>query len=204
MSKSTTNLSWKEALDLLKTGNQRFQDEELETEKVDSKRRHELSGGQHPFAIILGCADSRVVPEYAFDTGLGELFTIRVAGNTANASTLASIEYAVVNLGVNLVVVLGHEACGAVTAAINGGDMGYNLNHLLSHIVPALAASASKDVNTVVKKNAELAARDIVRRSQLIQGELAGRDVKVIPAFYNLESGKVDFMEVPKGAAPEV
>ncbi|MCO6493209.1 MAG: carbonic anhydrase [Phaeodactylibacter sp.] len=190
-----SNLSWQDALSRLKAGNQRFINDKLNTENVDTGRRQELSAGQHPFAVILGCADSRVVPELVFDTGLGELFTIRVAGNVANSSTLASIEYAAAHLDTNLIVVLGHENCGAVTAAINGGDLGYNLNHLLMHIIPAMNASEDKSVNAVVKKNAELTAREIIRRSPIIQEEATKRELKVVSAYYNLASGKVDFFE---------
>jgi len=94
-----------------------------------------------------------VVPELAFDTGLGELFVVRVAGNVANSSSIASIEYAVAHLGTKLFVVLGHQSCGAVTAAVAGGDNGYNLNHLLSHITPAIAASKEgATVNDVTKQ----------------------------------------------------
>ena len=128
------NLSAEKALAKLKAGNKNFVADKLDGKLQNSSRRGELTGGQNPFAIILSCADSRVVPELAFDSGLGEIFVIRVAGNVANTSSIASIEYAVAHLGVNLIVVLGHESCGAVTAALAGGDNGYNLNHLLSHI----------------------------------------------------------------------
>ena len=150
------NLSWEEALERLKSGNANFVSDSLDGKLQNSSRRTELESGQHPFAIILSCADSRVVPELAFDTGLGEIFVIRVAGNTANTSSIASIEYAVAHLGVNLIVVLGHESCGAVTAVITGGDNGHNLNHLLAHITPAVAASDDPSVNAVVKVNANL------------------------------------------------
>ena len=189
------NVTWQEALKRLKDGNERFTQDLLNTENSDNGRRTELVGGQHPYAIILSCADSRVVPELAFDTGLGELFTIRVAGNVANSSTLASIEYAVAHLGTNLIVVMGHESCGAVTAAINGGDNGYNLNHLLAHIVPAINASEDQSINAIVKKNAAMTASDILSRSPIIQAENDRRELKIISAYYNLGSGKVDFMD---------
>jgi len=110
-----------------------------------------------------------VVPELAFDTGLGELFVVRVAGNVANSSSIASIEYAVAHLGTKLIVVLGHQSCGAVTAAVAGGDNGYNLNHLLSHITPAIAASKEgATVNDVTKKNADLTVGELINRSEII------------------------------------
>ena len=124
----------------LQEGNSRFVADKLDGKLQDSSRRDSLTGGQEPFAIVLSCADSRVVPELAFDSGLGELFVVRVAGNIANTSSIASMEYAVAHLNTQVIVVMGHQACGAVTAAVAGGDNGYNLNHLLSHITPAISA----------------------------------------------------------------
>ncbi|MFT6717315.1 MAG: carbonic anhydrase [Saprospiraceae bacterium] len=178
----------------LKEGNERFVSDGLEGQLQDSSRRTELTGGQAPYAIILSCADSRVVPEHAFDAGLGELFTVRVAGNVANTSSIASIEYAVAHLGSKVIVVMGHQSCGAVTAAIAGGDNGHNLNHLLSHITPAISASESTEVNDVVKKNAELTGQDLINRSDIIGKAVSDGDVKIIPAYYNLDSGVVDFL----------
>jgi carbonic anhydrase len=179
----------------LKEGNERFASNKLEGKLAGSARRDELAGGQAPFAIVLSCADSRVVPELAFDTGLGELFVVRVAGNVANTSSVASIEYAVAHLGSKVIVVMGHQSCGAVTAAIGGGDNGYNLNHLLSHIAPAISASESgAEVNDVVKKNAELTAQDLITRSGIIGDAAKSGSVKIVPAYYNLDSGKVDFL----------
>lgn len=188
-------LSWQEALQRLKTGNENFVNDKLDGKLQDSSRRTQLTGSQHPFAIILSCADSRVVPEFTFDTGLGELFVIRVAGNVANTESLASIEYAVAHLGVNLIVVLGHESCGAVTAAINGGDNGHNLNLLLAHVLPAINAAQSKEVNTVVKQNAILTGRDLVNRSSIVAKAEESGKLKILPGYYNLGSGKVDFLD---------
>ena len=193
MSKNES-VSWQDALTRLKAGNENFVADKLDGKLNDSSRRNELTGSQHPFVIILSCADSRVVPEFAFDTGLGELFVIRVAGNVANNSSLASIEYAVAHLGVKLIVVLGHESCGAVTAAVAGGDNGHNLNHLLAHVAPAIAKSEDKSVNAVVKKNAEMTCEEMVHRSPIIREAVRGGDLKILPAYYNLGSGKVDFL----------
>ncbi len=180
----------------LKEGNQRFVADKMKGELQDQDRRTVLAEGQQPYAIVLSCADSRVVPELAFDTGLGELFVVRVAGNVANTSSIASIEYAVAHLGSSVIVVLGHQNCGAVGAAIGGGDNGHNLNHLLSHITPALAASeAGATVNEVVKKNAALTAKELTTRSAIIQEAVAKGAVQIVPAYYNLDSGKVDFLD---------
>jgi carbonic anhydrase len=188
-------MTHQESLERLMEGNQRFVDNCLEGKMQNGFRRAELTNGQKPYAIILSCADSRVVPELTFDTGLGELFVIRVAGNIANTSSLASIEYAIVNCGVKLIMVLGHESCGAVTTAIQGGDNGYNLNHLLCQIAPAISASSENPtVNEVVKENAKLTALEVLNRSSIVNKFVDFQGVKVVPAYYNLESGKVDFL----------
>ncbi len=184
-----------EVLDRLKAGNERFVIDKLDAKLQDSSRRTSLTGGQEPYAIILSCADSRVVPELAFDSGLGEIFVVRVAGNIANSSSIASIEYAVAHIGSPVIVVLGHESCGAVTAAVGGGDNGYNLNHLLGHITPAISASAEgASVNDVVKMNAEMTAKELVARSAIIKGAVDSGKLTIAPAYYNLGSGKVDFL----------
>ncbi len=184
-----------EIIDRLKAGNERFVEDKLDGKLQDSSRRDELTSGQAPYAIVLSCADSRVVPELAFDTGLGEIFVVRVAGNVANSSSIASIEYAVAHCGSTVIVVLGHQSCGAVTAAIGGGDNGYNINHLLAHITPAIsAAGEGAEVNDVVKKNAQLTVEELKTRSSIIADAVDSGKVKVVPAYYNLDSGKVDFL----------
>ena len=187
------SIAAKEALDKIKTGNEQYvQDKEhVGTEK---KIRESLITGQDPYAIVLSCADSRVVPESIFDANAGELFVLRVAGNIANTSTIASIEYAVAHLGTKLIIVLGHESCGAVTAALAGGDNGYNLNHLCSHIVPAIAASESNEVNDVVRMNAKVTCKDLVGRSEIISNAVNDGGLEIVPAFYNLSNGEVDLL----------
>lgn len=184
-----------EIIDRLKQGNQNFAEDKLDGKLQNSSRREELTTGQQPFAIVLSCADSRVVPELAFDTGLGELFVVRVAGNVANTSSIGSIEYAVAHCGSTLIVVMGHEACGAVTAAVNGGDNGYNINQMLSHITPAInACGKGANIADVVKKNAQLVADDLMNRSNIIKDAVDSGKVKIAPAYYNLGTGKVDFL----------
>lgn len=185
-----------EITDRLKAGNDRFVQDKLDGQLQDSSRRSSLVAGQDPYAIILSCADSRVVPELAFDTGLGEIFVVRVAGNVANSSSIASIEYAVAHIKSPVIVVLGHQSCGAVTAAASGGDNGYNLNHLLSHITPALAKAEDKsDINAIVKSNAILNAEELSNRSSIISSAVSAGNLKIIPAYYNLDSGRVDFLD---------
>lgn len=178
----------------LKEGNARFVADQLEGNLQDEKRRIEVVTGQDPHTVVLSCADSRVVPELAFDAGIGELFVLRVAGNIANTSTIASIEYAVVNLGSKVIVVLGHQSCGAVTAAVKGGDYGYNLNHLLAHMVPALAASGTAtSVNDVVKINADMTVKDLTSRSDILRDAANKGKLMIVPAYYSLEDGSVTF-----------
>lgn len=184
----------KKILKRLECGNKRFMKDELRNQNQDSKQRKKWNKTQEPFAIVLSCADSRVVPELAFDTGLGELFVVRVAGNVANTDSIASIEYAVAVLGCRLIVVLGHEGCGAVGAAMDGQDMGYNLNHLLVNILPAVKAckcGASKD--DVIVENALHAAKELKSRSEIIGDAVRSTRLEIHTGYYHLESGKVDF-----------
>lgn len=182
-----------EALAKLKEGNRNYVND---TETVDTSAsvRSGLVNGQSPYAIVLSCADSRVLPESIFDSNAGELFICRVAGNIANTSTIASIEYAVAHLGTKLIAVLGHQSCGAVTAAMAGGDNGYNLNHLCAHVAPAIAATDSTDVNDVVKMNAKLNAKALAERSSIISGAL-NDGLQIVPAYYSFETGEVTFLD---------
>ena len=186
-------MNWNDALNRLKEGNARFVQDKLDGKLQDSARKESLTGGQSPFAIVLSCADSRVVPELAFDTGLGEIFVVRVAGNVANPSSMASIEYAVAHLGTKLIVVMGHESCGAVAAAIAGGDNGPNLNHLLGFISPVVEANQGADMPVVVNENAKSSAKGLVENSSIISDAVQNNDVKIVSAYYNLNDGKVDF-----------
>lgn len=188
-------MNWNEALIRLKEGNERFVQDKLDGKLQDSVRKNELTGGQSPYAIILSCADSRVVPELAFDTGLGEIFVVRVAGNVANPSSIASIEYAVAHLGTKLIVVMGHESCGAVAAAIAGGDNGPNLNHLLGFISPVVKANEGAEMPVVVEENAKSSAKGLVENSSIISDAVENHGVKIVSAYYNLTEGKVDFIE---------
>jgi carbonic anhydrase len=182
-----------QALEKLKQGNQRNTTGRVEAAGRDAARRRELVSGQRPFAVILGCADSRIVPEIIFDTGIGDLFVIRVAGNIADAATIASIEYAVAHLGTRLVVVLAHESCGAVTAAINEASPDGHLTQLFSLISPAIDPSAAVDVDQTARRNARLTAKRLTDKSDIISESVRNDGVKVIPAFYRLETGQVDF-----------
>lgn len=156
-------------------------------------RQRELVQGQHPHAVILSCSDSRVPPEVVFDQGLGDLFVVRVAGNVAGDHELASVEYAVEHLHCPLVVVLGHQSCGAVTAAVEGGHAPGHLPALLEAIQPAVDKARKVSGNLVenaVDTNVDLAV-DEVRASPVLAGPLAKGELRVVGAVYSLDTGKV-------------
>lgn len=197
-----TKVSSAEALKLLKEGNKRYL-KRTEQHRCHEKRRQTYHYGQNPWAIVLTCADSRVSPELVFDVGIGELFVVRVAGNIANACTIASIEYAVANLGIELIVVLGHENCGAVKAALQGKAATYNLNQLLGHLTPVAdefgekwrsAKSKSKKLELEYKAsedNARNVAKQLKHQSREIL--LPNKKLDIVPAVYQTGSGKVDW-----------
>jgi carbonic anhydrase len=185
-----------QAIRHLSEGNLRYIEDTIETPNINSSQRYEFTKGQSPFAIVLNCADSRVVPEIIFDQGIGDLFVIRVAGNIANPSSIASIEYAVANIGCNLIIVLGHESCGAVGAAIDSypdADNGPNLNHLISFITPAVKENLGAPIEQVVRCNAENNAQTMLNNSDIIKQYVNAGDLRIVPAYYGFESGKVDF-----------
>ena len=175
------------ALDLLKEGNARFVSGDLTPKDDYTTLRGKLSTGQHPFAIVLCCSDSRVAPEIIFDQKLGDLFVIRNAGNIVDEEVLGSIEYAVEHLGSPLVVVMGYASCGAVTATCQGGDLPGHILDLAKRIKPSINKSCCID------DNAKQHAR---RMAQLIEEDEIVHHVgaKVVAAFYNLESGKVEWL----------
>lgn len=180
----------------LKEGNERFVSDNLNPDYQHKQRREMLVKGQKPDAVILSCSDSRIVPEIIFDAGLGELFIIRVAGNVANPSSIASIEFAVSYLGVKVVVVLGHQDCGAVTAAAKGGDNGKNINILFSFIQPAIqSAPKNATIDDIVKEHAALTAKELINKSEIIKNAIDKNELKVVHAFYRMDSGKVDFLD---------
>ena len=182
-----------EALNRLKAGNERFADSKISSGKPVAERRVATAKAQHPFAIIVGCADSRTSPEIIFDQNIGDLFVVRTAGNLVDDFALGSIEYAVEHLGSRLIVVLGHERCGAVQAALAGGSAPGHIEALVQAIQPAVAASKGKAgdplTNAVHENDAEVAAK-IRKRAEL--GELASQ-VRIVEGYYDLDTGKVEW-----------
>ena len=137
----TPTISGADAFTKLLDGNQRYSQGHPEHPNQSVERRTDLANGQHPFATVLGCSDSRVPPELVFDQGLGDLFVVRLAGNVADTVAIESIDYSVQHLGVRLIMVLGHDKCGAVTAAVVGHDEPGDVGPMLRELRPAVAAS---------------------------------------------------------------
>jgi carbonic anhydrase len=186
------------ALSRLLQGNQRYTRHKEQHPDESLARRKELINGQHPFAVILSCSDSRVPPELVFDQGLGDLFVIRVAGNIVDDAVLGSVEYAVEHLGTKLILVLAHEKCGAVTAAVEGGKAPGHLPALVAAIQPSVEATANLPgdrIHLCVLDNARRVARQI-RTSEPVLKEAADRnEIKVVAADYALDTGKVTLLE---------
>ena len=181
------------ALAKLKEGNARFSSSKVSQGKPTAAKRAETAQAQHPFAIVLGCADSRTAPEIVFDQNIGDLFVVRTAGNLVDEHALGSIEYAVDHLGVRLIVVLGHTRCGAVTAALASDTAPGHVQSLVRDIQPAVKAAKGKDGNVTdltVAENARLMAAKI--RNEASLGELA-KEVRIISGVYDLDTGKVEW-----------
>lgn len=161
------------------------------------EERRKLAKGQHPDVIVLGCADSRVPPELIFEKNLGELFTIRAAGNVADSVMLGSIEYAVEHLHSKVLLILGHDGCGAVAAAVSGAKMPTpNLEAIVNKIVPAFEGSKScpvggKPGSACVELNVEQSAKAVMAKSPVIKKEVEAGKLTIIKAVYNMETGEV-------------
>ena len=186
----------------LMAGNRRFVAGRPQTRDLISLR-HKLVSGQSPKAIILSCSDSRVGPELIFDQSLGDIFVVRTAGNVADAVALGSIEYAVDHLHSPLLVVLGHQKCGAVSAACSGEKMpSPNLDAIVEKISPAVAqaksyAKADDLVESAIKQNVHRSAMDLVANSEIIRNAVKSGKLTVIEAEYELESGQVVRLNAP-------
>ncbi len=186
-----------EALQKLINGNERFADSKSINPNQTIERRNEVLQGQNPFAVIVGCSDSRVPPEIIFDQGIGDLFIIRTAGNIVDDVALGSIEYAVDHLGTPIVVVLGHGKCGAVTATVQGGEAHGHIGSIVKTILPAVekAKTQSGDLtNNSIKANVGLVVDTIKSAKPIITAALEQGKVKVVGAYYDIESGEVEFI----------
>jgi len=193
------------SLQYLKEGNQRFQNN-LKANRNLLEQVNDTSDGQFPFATILSCIDSRVSAELVFDQGLGDIFSVRIAGNFVNEDILGSMEFACKLAGTKLIVVLGHTSCGAVKGACDDAKMG-NLTKLIEKITPAVNAVAEpKDlslrnssnlefVDTVAEKNVQLTIDRIHKESPILSEMEKNREILIIGAMYDINNGEVTFFE---------
>ncbi len=191
---------WKaeEVLAELWAGNRRFQRDEADGPRRDSRRRVSIAGSQSPRAAVVACSDSRVPPELLFDQGLGDLFVVRLAGNVIGRDALGSLEYAVGHLDVPAIVILGHSRCGAIGAAVRGGHASDHMGGILDSLRTAIEATAALPGDAVANAAREhvrrlvagLAPRSAVLRARISEGKLA-----VVGAYYDLDTGAVERLE---------
>ena len=169
------------------------------TSEQAAKRRTELTKSQHPFAIILSCSDSRVPPELVFDEGLGDLFIVRVAGNVLNDEGLGSIEYGVDVLGARLIVVLGHQSCGAVDAAMKTvaakGKAPGHIQSLVTAIKPVVDSTPKADLETMIKANVKHVVDALRTSKPILKTRVDSGDVQVLGGYYTLDTGAVTFLD---------
>ncbi|MCX7965444.1 MAG: carbonic anhydrase [Syntrophorhabdaceae bacterium] len=186
----------KDPLTLLIEGNKRYASGHPIHPHEDSERRKEVSSGQKPFAVIVGCSDSRVPPQIIFDQGIGDLFIIRVAGNIVDDVALGSIEYAVEHLGTELVVVLGHSKCGAVMAAVNGTEEDGHIRCIIKTIMPAVEKARKQEGDVIVnaiRNNIDMMVETIKNSEPIISKLIKKGKLKVIGAHYDIDTGVVEF-----------
>lgn len=191
-------MRYEEICQKLLDGNKRFIEDKSSFPQPNSKQRELLANGQKPFAVVVTCSDSRVVPEFIFDQGLGNLFVIRVAGNVVNKEILGSIEYAVANLGVRFVIVLAHQSCGAVTAAVNWSENGKSEDFRFDCIESAIekAKTIQGDiVENTAKCNVHLVVDQIKTLEPVIAKLVEDNELDVVGAYYNLKTGAVEIID---------
>ncbi len=205
-----SGISADEALGRLLAGNKRYVESKMNAcGETTATAREKLAKGQQPYAIILSCSDSRVPPEIIFDKGLGEIFVVRVAGNVPDPVVLGSIEYAAEHLGSPLVMVLGHERCGAVKATVDANGKGEgNIGAIVKAIAPALEKvkkdkncdlkDKEKLVECVVDANAQMVAQNLTKQSRVIRELVHEGKLKIVAAKYDLDDGKVTVFDAKK------
>src|SRR5881398_452342 len=188
-----------EAIAKLKEGNARNTSGNMQHPGQTTERRAELAKSQHPFAIIVSCSDSRVPPEIVFDQGLGDLFVLRVAGNVIDDHSLGSIEYAVDHLSVRLIVVLGHQRCGAVKAAKETiaakGEAPAHIQSQVTAIQPAVEATTKGDLETTVRENVKNVVQALRSSAPVLKAKVDSGELRVLGAYYSLDTGAVSFLD---------
>lgn len=200
----TDTINAARALKLLQDGNARFAAGQSQHPHETSDWRHALEQEQHPYAVVIGCSDSRVPIELVFDQGFGDLFVIRVAGNVVDTDVIASVEYAIDHLETELIVVMGHSNCGAIAATLdclsNADDEPAEVVSLLYQLEPAIAGIArdlprETRIDRAVKRNVKLAVRRLSRVPDLRHRLKAGT-IKIVGAVYDMCSGKVEILDL--------
>lgn len=185
-----------DALLEIKAGNQRF----LNNKAVNNDYKNQIEqtkNDQHPHTLILSCLDSRIPPEIIFDQGIGNIFVARVAGNIEDTNILGSMEFATKVKGTKLIIVMGHNKCGAVKGAIDDAKLG-NLTQLVDQIKPAIIGNKSNldtMMDETAKENVKLTIADILKLSPVISDLVKENKVKIVGAFYDITTGKVTFLE---------
>jgi carbonic anhydrase len=185
------------ALQKLMDGNRRYIKQKRTFPDQGRSRIVEVAKGQHPFAIVLCCSDSRVVPEILFDQGLGDLFDIRVAGNVLDDAIIGTMEYAVAELGTPLVMILGHERCGAVKAALDGKPVPGKIGSLVAAIKPAVDSIKSQPGDAwdnAVKANVKMNVNKLKQSSSIIAQAVKAGKLKVVGGRYDLDTGTVEMV----------
>jgi carbonic anhydrase len=202
-------ISAEQALERLREGNRRFVSESRHGgARADETRRREVAAGQNPFAIILGCSDSRVPAEIVFDQGLGDLFVIRVAGNIVAPSQIGSVEFAAARYATRLVVVLGHSQCGAILATLeelgrHSDEQSRNLRSIVDRVRPSVEPLFATElrhnqdalVHQAVRANIRVSANQLRHGSEVLEQLIQNEGLRVVGAEYSLETGVVDFFD---------
>lgn len=181
----------------LKTGNAHHVRHQYQHPHATVARQRELVAGQHPHAEVLSCADSRVPPEIVFDQGLGDLFVVRVAGNVAADTEIGSLEYGAEHLHIPLLVVLGHESCGAVTAAVEAGETAGHIAALVNLIKPAVDKSrgmSGDPVANAVRANVQMVVQQLRSSTPILSERVAEGKLKIVGAVYSLKTGEVTWL----------
>ena len=190
------SISPDKAVEMLKEGNQRFLDKNVQDRDLHIQVQN-TSDGQFPYAVVLSCIDSRVPVELVFDQGVGDIFSARVAGNIINEDILGSIEYACGVAGSKAILVLGHTKCGAVTSACKGVELG-NITALLSKVKPAIANVQERDgeveVEEVTKANVHQSIKEIRKKSSILADLETEGKIKIVGAVYHVEDGRVTYL----------
>ena len=191
-------ISAEQALQLLLEGNQRYVAGKLEHPNQTPARRAEVAKGQHPFAAVLACSDSRTSPEIIFDRGLGDIFTVRVAGNVADQVVIESLDYSVKHLGVRLLMILGHRRCGAVIAAVEVyEEVNKDVGPMLLDLYPAVRATQGMPgdpVENAVRENVKLVMKNLATSTELSAMVKSG-ELKIVGGIYDLDTGTIEMLK---------